>query len=79
MSKLKWSDQSYGQLIYEKRQTLIDNDMLEGISATKAAEDLLLRAPGLGDYVRHKRKYFNSVDSVARDILNGIRFDKWHT
>jgi hypothetical protein len=79
MAGIRWNDQRYGQLIHEKRQTLIDEDILEGGTATDVAEDLLLRTPGLGPYVRKKRGYLNSVESVARDILNGVGFDKWYT
>lgn len=77
--RTKWNDQNYGQLIHEKRQSLIDEDMLEGDIATDEAQDLLLRTPGLGAYVRKKRGYLNSVESVARDIMSGVGFNKWYT
>lgn len=78
MPSPKWNDQKYGQLIHEHRDKLIEDDMLEGDAAIDTAQDLLLRTPGLGQYVRKKRGYLNSVESVARDILNGVGFKKWY-
>lgn len=77
--RYKWNDQKYGQLIHEKRDELMESEMLEGDVAVDTAEDLLLRTPGLGAYVRKKRGYLNSVESVARDIMNGVGFNKWYT